>query len=42
VSDGNEFDSVEFSRFLDERRLESRDLCFVIGGPRGSPWRSAT
>jgi 23S rRNA (pseudouridine1915-N3)-methyltransferase len=34
-SDGTEFDSVEFSRFLDERRLESRDLCFVIGGPRG-------
>jgi 23S rRNA (pseudouridine1915-N3)-methyltransferase len=34
-SDGTEFDSLEFSRFLDERRLESRDLCFVIGGPRG-------
>ena len=34
-SDGTAFDSMEFSRFLDERRLEARDLCFVIGGPRG-------
>jgi 23S rRNA (pseudouridine1915-N3)-methyltransferase len=35
AAEGTEFDSVEFSRFLDERRLEARDLCFVIGGPRG-------
>jgi 23S rRNA (pseudouridine1915-N3)-methyltransferase len=35
ASDGREFDSVEFSRFLEERRMEARDLCFVIGGPRG-------
>jgi 23S rRNA (pseudouridine1915-N3)-methyltransferase len=35
ASDGTQFDSMEFSRFLDERRLEARDLCFVIGGPRG-------
>jgi 23S rRNA (pseudouridine1915-N3)-methyltransferase len=35
ASDGREFDSVEFSRFLAERRMEARDLCFVIGGPRG-------
>ena len=34
-SDGQEFDSMEFSRFIDERRLEARDVCFVIGGPRG-------
>ena len=34
-SEGTEFDSLEFSRFVDERRLEARDLCFVIGGPRG-------
>ena len=34
-SDGREFDSMEFSRFIDERRLEARDVCFVIGGPRG-------
>ena len=35
AADGTQFDSMEFSRFLDERRLEARDLCFVIGGPRG-------
>jgi 23S rRNA (pseudouridine1915-N3)-methyltransferase len=35
ASDGREFDSVEFSGWLEERRQEGRDLCFVIGGPRG-------
>jgi 23S rRNA (pseudouridine1915-N3)-methyltransferase len=35
ATDGREFDSVEFSRWLEERRQEGRDLCFVIGGPRG-------
>jgi 23S rRNA (pseudouridine1915-N3)-methyltransferase len=34
-SEGREMDSVEFSRFLEERRMEGRDLCFVVGGPRG-------
>jgi 23S rRNA (pseudouridine1915-N3)-methyltransferase len=34
-SDGREFDSIGFSRFLEERRMSGRDLCFVIGGPRG-------
>jgi 23S rRNA (pseudouridine1915-N3)-methyltransferase len=33
--DGRSFDSIGFSRFLEERRMEGRDLCFVIGGPRG-------
>jgi 23S rRNA (pseudouridine1915-N3)-methyltransferase len=32
---GREFDSIEFSKWLEERRQEGRDLCFVIGGPRG-------
>jgi 23S rRNA (pseudouridine1915-N3)-methyltransferase len=32
---GREFDSVEFSVWLEERRQSGRDLCFVIGGPRG-------
>ena len=32
---GEELDSVELSRFLEERRQSRRDLCFVIGGPRG-------
>lgn len=33
--DGEVFDSVSFSRFLEERRQSGRDLCFVIGGPVG-------
>jgi 23S rRNA (pseudouridine1915-N3)-methyltransferase len=35
ASDGTDFDSVELSRWLEERRQEGRDICFVIGGPRG-------
>jgi 23S rRNA (pseudouridine1915-N3)-methyltransferase len=35
ASDGHAFDSLGFSRFLEERRQSGRDLCFVIGGPRG-------
>jgi 23S rRNA (pseudouridine1915-N3)-methyltransferase len=34
-SEGAEYDSVGFSRWLEERRRSGRDLCFVIGGPRG-------
>jgi 23S rRNA (pseudouridine1915-N3)-methyltransferase len=34
-SEGRDFDSIEFSRWLEERRREGEDLCFVIGGPRG-------
>jgi 23S rRNA (pseudouridine1915-N3)-methyltransferase len=34
-SNGRELDSVELSRWLEDRRQEGRDLCFVIGGPRG-------
>jgi 23S rRNA (pseudouridine1915-N3)-methyltransferase len=34
-SDGAEFDSVAFSRWLEERRQSGRDICFVVGGPRG-------
>lgn len=32
---GEEFDSMGFSRFLEERRMSGRDLCFVIGGAYG-------
>jgi 23S rRNA (pseudouridine1915-N3)-methyltransferase len=32
---GTEYDSVAFSRFLEERRMSGRDLCFVLGGPYG-------
>ena len=35
ASDGREFDSVELSEWLEQRRQDGRDLCFVIGGPRG-------
>src|SRR3954452_21445328 len=35
TSDGRDFDSVELSEWLEARRQEGRDLCFVIGGPRG-------
>jgi 23S rRNA (pseudouridine1915-N3)-methyltransferase len=34
-ADGRSFDSVGLSSWLEDRRLEGRDLCFVIGGPRG-------
>jgi 23S rRNA (pseudouridine1915-N3)-methyltransferase len=34
-SDGREFDSIEFSQWLEQRRQDGRDICFVIGGPRG-------
>lgn len=33
--DGEAFDSIGFSEFLERRRQEGRDLCFVIGGPYG-------
>lgn len=33
--EGEELDSVAFSRFLEERRQSGQDLCFVIGGPFG-------
>jgi 23S rRNA (pseudouridine1915-N3)-methyltransferase len=32
---GTRLDSVQFSRFLEDRRQAARDLCFVIGGPFG-------
>ena len=32
---GEAFNSIGFSRFLEQRRQSGRDLCFVIGGPFG-------
>jgi 23S rRNA (pseudouridine1915-N3)-methyltransferase len=32
---GQELDSVGFARFIEERRMSRRDLCFVIGGAYG-------
>jgi 23S rRNA (pseudouridine1915-N3)-methyltransferase len=34
-SEGEQPDSVAFSRFLEDRRQSGRDLAFVIGGPFG-------
>jgi 23S rRNA (pseudouridine1915-N3)-methyltransferase len=34
-AEGRSLDSLGFSRFLGERRQEGRDLCFIVGGPRG-------
>jgi 23S rRNA (pseudouridine1915-N3)-methyltransferase len=33
--EGETYDSVAFSRFLEDRRQAGRDVCFVIGGPKG-------
>ena len=35
ASDGKSLSSEEFSDWLEERRMDGRDLCFVIGGPKG-------
>jgi 23S rRNA (pseudouridine1915-N3)-methyltransferase len=35
ASDGRALTSEEFSEWLEERRRNGRDLCFVIGGPKG-------
>jgi 23S rRNA (pseudouridine1915-N3)-methyltransferase len=37
AAEGNAYDSVAFSAFLEERRGAGRDLVFVIGGPFGPP-----
>jgi len=34
---GREMDSMDWSMWLQERRLEARDLGFLIGGPGGLP-----
>jgi len=35
AADGESFDSPGFSDWLERRRQDGRDLCFVIGGPKG-------
>jgi 23S rRNA (pseudouridine1915-N3)-methyltransferase len=35
ASDGRAFDSEQFSEWLEELRRDGRDVCFVIGGPKG-------
>jgi 23S rRNA (pseudouridine1915-N3)-methyltransferase len=33
--EGESFTSEEFARFVEDRRQGGRDVCFVIGGPKG-------
>lgn len=35
AAEGHELDSIGFARFIEERRMSRRDLCFVIGGAFG-------
>ena len=32
---GEQLDSHAFARFLEDRRQQGRDVCFVVGGPYG-------
>lgn len=34
--EGRERDSVQLSRWLEQRRQSGRDVCFVVGGPYGT------
>jgi 23S rRNA (pseudouridine1915-N3)-methyltransferase len=34
---GRQYDSRAWAAWLQERRIDARDLCFLIGGPRGLP-----
>jgi 23S rRNA (pseudouridine1915-N3)-methyltransferase len=36
AADGRQYDSVGFSRFLEDRRQAGRDVWFVVGGPYGT------
>jgi 23S rRNA (pseudouridine1915-N3)-methyltransferase len=35
ASDGETLDSEQLSNWFEERRRDGRDVCFVIGGPKG-------
>jgi 23S rRNA (pseudouridine1915-N3)-methyltransferase len=37
AGEGRAYESVAFSRFLEHRRMEGRDVAFVIGGAFGAP-----
>jgi|SRR3954452_20825630 23S rRNA (pseudouridine1915-N3)-methyltransferase len=34
-AEGQTMSSIEFSRWLEDRRQEGQELCFVVGGPKG-------
>jgi 23S rRNA (pseudouridine1915-N3)-methyltransferase len=35
AADGRALDSIGLARFIEERRMSRRDLCFVVGGAFG-------
>ncbi|MEN3281262.1 MAG: rRNA (pseudouridine1915-N3)-methyltransferase [Solirubrobacteraceae bacterium] len=35
AAEGQALDSIGFARFIEQRRMSRRDLCFVIGGAYG-------
>jgi 23S rRNA (pseudouridine1915-N3)-methyltransferase len=37
VADGQSYDSIAFSAFVEQRRQAGSDVAFVIGGPFGPP-----
>jgi 23S rRNA (pseudouridine1915-N3)-methyltransferase len=39
--EGKTYDSESFAAFLEQRRQSGRDLCFVVGGPKGLQLDSA-
>lgn len=36
-SEGCAYESIAFSRFVEQRRMEGRDVAFVVGGAFGAP-----
>jgi 23S rRNA (pseudouridine1915-N3)-methyltransferase len=36
-SQGRAYESIAFSRFVEQRRMQARDVAFVIGGAFGAP-----
>ncbi|HUS26728.1 MAG TPA: 23S rRNA (pseudouridine(1915)-N(3))-methyltransferase RlmH [Nevskiaceae bacterium] len=37
VIEGTQFSSLQLAQFLDKQAQQSRELCFIIGGPEGLP-----
>lgn len=37
VIEGKQFSSPELAAFLEQKALEGREVCFLIGGPEGLP-----
>ena len=37
IIDGKQLDSPALATFLEQRAMDGRELCFIIGGPEGLP-----